>query len=184
MKQRITRASNVGKLTALIGLLLLAPLLVLPFFPEDAPFAAAFLVPGIASILLGLALCLCVKTHPLTMQEAMHHGNLLVLYIWLYGCLAGALPFVLGDRLTFVQALFEAVSGWTTTGLSVMDVTVTPPIFLFYRSFMQFCGGLGFVMIMMTFVPAWAWCSTTRRATPTSSCPRCGRRCAPLCSCT
>ena len=152
MKQRITRASNVGRLTALIGLLLLAPLLVLPFFPEDAQFATAFLVPGIASILLGLALCLCVKTHPLTMQEAMHHGNLLVLYIWLYGCLAGALPFVLGGRLTFVQALFEAVSGWTTTGLSVMDVTVTPPIFLFYRSFMQFCGGLGFVMIMMTFV--------------------------------
>ena len=88
MKQRITRASNVGRLTALIGLLLLAPLLVLPIFPEDAPFAAAFLVPGIASILLGLALCLCIPAHPLTMQEAMHHGNLLVLYIWLYGCLA------------------------------------------------------------------------------------------------
>lgn len=152
MKQRITRASNVGKLTALIGLLLLAPLLVLPFFPEDARFAAAFLIPGGASVLLGLALCLCVPARPLTMQEAAHHGNLLVLYIWLYGCMAGALPFVLGDRLTFVQALFEAVSGWTTTGLSVMDVTVTPPIFLFYRSFMQFCGGLGFVMIMMTFV--------------------------------
>lgn len=66
--------------------------------------------------------------------------------------IAIALPFVLGGRLTFVQALFEAVIGWTTTGLSVMDVTVTPPIFLFYRSFMQFCGGLGFVMIMMTFV--------------------------------
>ena len=152
MKQRITRASNVGKLTALIGLLLLAPLLVLPIFPEDAPFAAAFLIPGIASILLGLALCLCIPVRPLTVQEAMHHGNLLVLYIWMYGCLAGALPFVLGGQLTFVQALFEAVSGWTTTGLSVMDVTVTPPIFLFYRSFMQFCGGLGFVMIMMTFV--------------------------------
>ena len=80
MKQRITHASNVGRLTALIGLLLLAPLLVLPFFPEDAPFAAAFLIPGIASILVGLALCLCPPARPLTMQEAMHHGNLLVLY--------------------------------------------------------------------------------------------------------
>ena len=68
MKQRISRAGSVGRLTVLIGLLLLAPLLVLPAFPEDTPFAAAFLVPGIASILLGLALCLCVKTHPLTMQ--------------------------------------------------------------------------------------------------------------------
>ena len=127
MKQRITHASNVGKLTALIGLLLLAPLLVLPFFPEDRQYAAAFLIPGGVSILPGLMLCLCVKARPLTMQEAAHHGNLLVLYIWLYGCLAGALPFVIGNRLTFVQALFESVSGWTTTGLSVMDVTVTPP---------------------------------------------------------
>ena len=80
MKQRITHASNVGRLTALIGLLLLALLLVLPFFPEDAPFAAAFRIPGIASILVGLALCLCPPARPLTMQEAMHHGNLLVLY--------------------------------------------------------------------------------------------------------
>lgn len=152
MKRSITRVSNVGRLTVLIGLLLLAPLLVLPFFPGDVRFAAAFLVPGGGSILLGLALCLRVRVYPMSMQEAAHHGNLLVLYIWLYGCLAGALPFVLGGRLTFVQALFEAVSGWTTTGLSVMDVTITPPIFLFYRSFMQFCGGLGFVMIMMTFV--------------------------------
>lgn len=152
MKPKITHASNIGKLTALIGLLLLAPLLVLPFFPEDAQYAPAFLIPGGISILLGTVLCLCVKVRPLAVQEAMHHGNLLVLYIWLYGCLAGAIPFVLGDKLSFVQGLFEAVSGWTTTGLSVMDVAVTPPIFLFYRSFMQFCGGLGFVMIMMIFV--------------------------------
>ena len=131
MKQRISRAGSVGRLTVLIGLLLLAPLLVLPIFPEDAQFAGAFLIPGIASVLLGLALCLCIPVRPLTVQEAMHHGNLLVLYIWMYGCLAGALPFVLGGQLTFVQALFEAVSGWTTTGLSVMDVTVTPSIFLF-----------------------------------------------------
>ena len=136
MKRSITRVSNVGRLTVLIGLLLLAPLLVLPFFPEDVRFAAAFLIPGGGSILLGLALCLRVRVYPMSMQEAAHHGNLLVLYIWLYGCLAGAMPFVLGGRLTFVQALFEAVSGWTTTGLSVMDVTITPPIFLFYRSFM------------------------------------------------
>ena len=152
MKLKLTRASNAGKLTLLIGLLLLAPLLVLPFYPEDARFAAAFLLPGGASILLGALMCAKKSAATDSALEAAHRGNLLVLYIWAYGCLAGALPFVLGDRLSFVQGLFEAVSGWTTTGLSVMDVSVTPHIFLFYRSFMQFCGGLGFVMIMMAFV--------------------------------
>ena len=152
MKLMLTRASNAGKLTLLIGLLLLAPLLVLPFYPEDARFAVAFLIPGGASILLGALMCAKKSVATDSASEAAHRGNLLVLYIWAYGCLMGALPFVLGDRLSFVQGLFEAVSGWTTTGLSVMDVRVTPHIFLFYRSFMQFCGGLGFVMIMMAFV--------------------------------
>ena len=152
MKLMLTRASNAGKLTLLIGLMLLAPLLVLPFYPEDARFAAAFLLPGGASILLGALMCAKRSAATDSASEAAHRGNLLVLYIWAYGCLMGALPFVLGDRLSFVQGLFEAVSGWTTTGLSVMDVTATPHIFLFYRSFMQFCGGLGFVMIMMAFV--------------------------------
>jgi trk system potassium uptake protein TrkH len=48
--------------------------------------------------------------------------------------------------------LFEAVSGWTTTGLSVLDVSATSNIMLFYRSFMQFCGGLGFVMMMVMLI--------------------------------
>ena len=152
MKLKLTRASNAGKLTMLIGLLLIAPLLVLPFYPEDTRFAAAFLIPGSASILLGALMCAKKSAATVSASEATHRGNLLVLYIWAYGCLIGALPFVIGDRLSFVQGLFEAVSGWTTTGLSVMDVTGTPHIFLFYRSFMQFCGGLGFVMIMMAFV--------------------------------
>jgi len=64
----------------------------------------------------------------------------------------GALPFILGRQLFIVQALFESVSGWTTTGLSTMDVTTVPKVFLFYRSFMQYCGGLGFVMVMLMMV--------------------------------
>ena len=63
------------------------------------------------------------------------------------------MPFFLSGQLKFVQALFESVSGWTTTGLSVMDVTQTSHIFLFYRSFMQYCGGLGFIMMIVMLLP-------------------------------
>ena len=66
--------------------------------------------------------------------------------------LFGSIPFVLGSQLAPVQALFEAVSGWTTTGLSTMDVGMTPKIYLFHRSFMQFCGGLGFVMMITMLI--------------------------------
>lgn len=75
-----------------------------------------------------------------------------MLFAWGSGVVAGAVPFVMGGQLSVVQELFEAVSGWTTTGLSAMDVTHTPMIFLFHRSFMQYCGGLGFIMMMLIFI--------------------------------
>ncbi len=153
MKWKLSQYSNIGKLIMLIGFLLLVPLLVLPFYPQDTVCCAAFLIPGLGSVALGVLICLFSKRKTgETAVHTVHHWNLTVLIVWLYGCLAGAIPFVIGGNLTFVQGLFEAVSGWTTTGLSVMDVEATPHIFLFYRSFMQFCGGLGFVMIMLAFI--------------------------------
>lgn len=82
----------------------------------------------------------------------MHKTSLTVLFAWCWGVLVGAEPFIIGKHLTWIQAIFEAVSGWTTTGLSVMDVSTTPKVFLFHRSFMQYCGGLGFVMMMILII--------------------------------
>ena len=56
-----------------------------------------------------------------------------------------------GD-VTLTQALFESVSGFTTTGLSVLDVEKLPHTFLFYRAFLPYVGGLGFIMTMLLFV--------------------------------
>ena len=154
MKKRLANCNNIGKLTGLVGLLLLVPLLVLPFYPDEADNAVYFIVPAVFSVVLGLLVCVIFKKSDknASIEELTARGNLTVLYIWIYACLIGAMPFFLSHRLTFVQALFEAVSGWTTTGLSVVDVSDTPQIFLFYRSFMQFCGGLGFVMVMIAFI--------------------------------
>lgn len=82
----------------------------------------------------------------------MGHTSLTVLFAWGWGVWIGALPFIISGQLTVVQGLFEAVSGWTTTGLSVIDVQATPVIYLFHRSFMQYCGGLGFIMVMILFI--------------------------------
>src|SRR5665647_1454493 len=154
MKHYFTNRSNYGKLILLIGLLLIIPLAILPFYPDESKYAAAFIIPSLASIILGSLICRISKQDDnfLNWQSTMQKGSLTVLFGWGYGFIAGAVPFMISAKLSFVQALFEAVSGWTTTGLSVMDVSVTPHIFLFHRSFMQFCGGLGFVMVMIMFV--------------------------------
>ncbi len=57
---------------------------------------------------------------------------------------------MLAGMLNFTQAYFEAMSGWTTTGLSVVDVTKAPMLFLFFRSVMQFFGGFGIVLVVVS----------------------------------
>jgi len=139
----------------LVGILVAIPLTVLPFYPGDASYTLSFLLPAGGSFFLGAAFCLFGMRDCDSSFEwisSMQRSSLTVLFAWLWGIFIGAAPFIISGRLTALQALFESVSGWTTTGLSVMDVTVTPKIFLFHRSFMQFCGGLGFVMMMVMFV--------------------------------
>ncbi|WP_235839297.1 TrkH family potassium uptake protein [Clostridium sp. Marseille-P2415] len=154
LTRKFSNRSNIGKLMLLIGILVAVPLVIVPFYPQDAVYTVSFIIPSLGSIILGSIVCLFRKRDDSTFEwrSSMQRSSLTVLFAWGWGVLVGAIPFVLSGQLTFVQALFEAVSGWTTTGLSVIDVTVTPHIFLFHRSFMQFCGGLGFVTMMVMLV--------------------------------
>lgn len=154
MTRKFYNRSNIGKLMLLIGMLVAVPLVIVPFYPQDAIYIVPFMLPSLGSIILGSIICLMRKKEESTFEwrTSMQRSSLTVMFAWGWGVFIGAGPFVLGGQLTFIQALFEAVSGWTTTGLSAMDVTITPHIYLFHRSFMQFCGGLGFVMMMVMLV--------------------------------
>lgn len=155
LKKYWTESSSIAKLTVLIGLFVSAPVIVLPWFPENAKYAMSFLIPGGSSILIGLLLCFFGRKDAdasMRWKSQIGRSSLTVLFAWSWGILIGAIPFILGDQLRVVQAFFESVSGWTTTGLSVMDVSVTPAIYLFHRSFMQYCGGMGFILMMIIFI--------------------------------
>lgn len=154
MKTTFKELNNIGKLMILIGGLLAVPVGIMPFYPADTIYLGSFLVPSTISIILGIIVGVVFKrkNDDIKFQYTSQDGSLTVLFAWFYGFLTGAIPFVLSGQLTFLQGLYESVSGWTTTGLSVMDVTVTSPTFLFYRSFMQFCGGLGFIMMMIMII--------------------------------
>ncbi len=157
MKQALSNASISAKLMILIGVLVLTPIVLLFWYPEEASYLLYFVIPGGLSILLGIGILLfqiCRKqaVRKPDWKTSLGHSSLTVLFAWSWGVLIGALPFYLSGQLTFVQSIFEAVSGWTTTGLSVIDVRVTPVLYLFHRSFMQYCGGLGFIMVMILFI--------------------------------
>ncbi len=149
------KLSIFGKLMILIGLVVLTPILLIPFYPEEKYLTWTFLLPGALSIFLGFVHSIIFRNSSEYSSDRLfeyHKSSVIVVFAWLWGFLIGALPFVFSSQLRFVQALFESVSGFTTTGLSVMDVSKVPKIFLFYRSFMQYCGGLGFVLVMLIIV--------------------------------
>ena len=156
MGKALSDCSSYGKLMLLIGGLVAAPLIVLPSYPEELRYALAFLYPALISAAFGALVCIFGKKDTdgsFERQSLMESSSLVVLFAWGWGMLFGSIPFIFGGLLAPLQALFEAVSGWTTTGLSTMDVRITPKIYLFHRSFMQFCGGLGFVMMITMLVP-------------------------------
>lgn len=150
MKKERTKTNNIyGWMMMLEGGLLFVPLVVLPFFPEDAVWLPWFVVPGGLSVLLGKLVGLHSRSMASILQEKK--SCQVVLFAWAYGFFITMLPFLGLRKYRLTQILFESVSGLTTTGLSVLDVTSMAPIYLFYRSFLQFVGGLGFVMMMLVF---------------------------------
>jgi len=74
------------------------------------------------------------------------------LFSWITLCVLSAIPFLTIQKFTLTQAIFESVSGWTTTGLSVLDISHSPHLILLWRSIMQWAGGAGFAIIMLAAI--------------------------------
>ncbi|AMV70945.1 TrkH family potassium uptake protein [Desulfuromonas carbonis] len=139
----------VGLIDVLVGGLILSPCLLLGAFPGELAVAWGLAAPGLMLIAIGGALwrvCLPRGGESLTLQE----GAVVVLLAWISAVVIGALPFMAVGGLNFTQAVFESTSGWTTTGLSVVDVTAAPRLLLLYRSVMQLAGGAGLAVIMLS----------------------------------
>lgn len=136
MHNRILNYSIIGKIMILVGILVLAPVIIIPFFPKDIIYLKDFLYPSIISIILGLIICR-INLHKskkgyFSWKKSSEISYLIVILAWIWGIFIGAIPFIMGGYLNFIQAIFESVSAWTTTGLSVMDVSKTAHIFLFH----------------------------------------------------
>ena len=155
LRKKIADGNTYGKLIFLIGVLTAIPLIMLVFFPEEKEYAPSFFIPAIILIVVGLLACILIPSAEEGISEwrsPLQRGSLPILLTWIIAFLTGTIPFVYSGMMDFVPALFESVSGWTTAGFSVSDVTVMPRIFLFYRAFMQYCGGIGFIIMLSMIV--------------------------------
>ena len=133
------------------SVVLALPVLLLIFYPFEVEYAAAFLIPAAIAALSGFLLRRFFKGG----EEAalsLHEGGIIIVLAWFASIVFSSLPFMIAGLLGFSEAFFESVSGWTTTGLSMMDVSSTPHLFLFWRSLMQFVGGAGIAVVMLSAI--------------------------------
>lgn len=139
----------LGGILAIVGVVHLLPLVAVLFYPDEAHYGGAFVLAGVPLLAVGgilWRLFIPKNAVNLTVQE----GAVVVTIIWIVACLVGSIPFMLINQMNFTQALFESTSGYTTTGLSVVDVTQTPNILLFFRTITHLAGGAGFAIIAVT----------------------------------
>lgn len=133
------------------GGIVLLPLLVLFFYPNETVYLPYFVIPGVVSIFIGYLLSLAIQHHD-TAHLERHQDAVLIVLIWGIAILIGSAPFWMTGEYTFSQSIFEATSGFTTTGLSIVDVSQAPHIFLMHRSILQFFGGIGLVIVLASAI--------------------------------
>ncbi|MFQ5481609.1 MAG: TrkH family potassium uptake protein [Nitrospinaceae bacterium] len=149
----------VGILLILISALMLIPLGVALYhaFPaingsmtESRALAWSILASGLSgSLLYGLL--------PKGIEKMRNpEGFLIVILSWIMAAFFGALPFYLSGLCpSFLDAYFESMSGLTTTGASILShLDFKPPGLMFWRSMMQWLGGMGIIMLYLAIFPA------------------------------
>ncbi len=103
----------------------------------------------------GLAMAVALATHGRPPQVTTRFGFLLVNLLWLTMAIAGAVPFLASSLdMNLADAVFESVSGITTTGSTVINgLDRAPPGLLLWRSLLNFMGGLGVIALGLFLLP-------------------------------
>lgn len=112
--------------------------------------------PLLISALIGVAMGSCCTFFIGKVGDIRFHEGLAISVLgWVTTCLSGLLPFLLwGGEFSFANALFESVSGYTTTGASILEnVEGLTKGLLFWRSSTSFIGGLGIILFVLLIIP-------------------------------
>lgn len=142
----------IGKILLFEAAVMILPLIVSFIYKEDLIHKLSFVIS--MALLASIGFFLNIKKADKTSMKA-REGFVIVALSWIMMSIFGALPFVIsGDVTNYFDALFEIVSGFTTTGASIItDLSVISKSVLFWRSFSHWLGGMGILVLILTFIP-------------------------------
>ncbi len=131
----------------------MVPALIISLCCGEAPAVKGFLLTmGLMAVLAGLLYGLCRKAGRIF---GAREGLVCVGLSWIVLSILGALPFVFSGSIPrFIDAFFEIVSGFTTTGSSILsNVEGLPKGMLYWRSFSHWLGGMGVLVFLLAIAP-------------------------------
>jgi len=140
----------LGRLMISFSGFMVIPFLVALLWQEGS--VLAFVLSIIITLVMGLILLAYGKKDG---RMGVREGFVIVAGAWLLTSLTGALPYALSGAVpTYLDGLFESVSGLTTTGASVIDnVEILPKSILLWRSLTHWLGGMGIIVLFIVFLP-------------------------------
>ena len=142
---------NVGKALLINALFMLISVIVSAAYGFDSGFVP-LLISCILTFLIGAFPMIFYKRSP---QDSLQDGYTTIVLAWFLSFIFGMLPYIMwGGEFTIMNAWFESVSGYTTTGSTILtDIEALPKSLLFWRSSTHFIGGLGVIIFLLLILP-------------------------------
>lgn len=142
----------IGIMLMLFSMTLLPPLLLSIGYQDEATDAFGFTL----LLTFSVGLLVWAPVHQVHQDLRTRDGFVITALFWLVLALFGALPFMISKapNLSFTDAFFESLSGWTTTGATVITgIETLPKSILFYRQQLQWLGGMGIIVLAVAILP-------------------------------
>lgn len=140
---------HTGNVCMLLAIAMLIPILISLIYNEPQ-YIAPFLYSAIISAVIGISL---FKIFKIEMQMSLKIAMIFSTIIWLIACALGALPYYISGELSYLNAYFETMSGFTTTGFSMYsNLDAVSYTINFWRGFTQWIGGLGIIFLLLALL--------------------------------
>lgn len=143
----------LGFLLIVEGIAMLLALLVSVIYSE--PEAISFLISSLINV--GIGGTIILLTQKANKDIGKREGFIIVALVWVIFSFFGSLPFIISKSIpNFTNAFFETMSGFTTTGSSILnDIESLPYGMLFWRSIIQWLGGMGIIVLSLAILPVF-----------------------------
>lgn len=114
-----------------------------------------YAMPASALITMFVGFILYISNYRTRRTVGRREGYIIVAFSWIVMTLFGTLPYLFSDSIpNFTNAFFETISGFTTTGATILiDIEALPPDILYWRSLTQWLGGMGIIVLTVAILP-------------------------------